>query len=1545
MAGVIGARISKKARLVFLGMLFVAIGIIVTLRVLATSSINIIYSYKNIDENYIVCQVEDTEYGILKVTNMDQDKELNIDLNIDSQTQGQMTPLTIRYQLTNGETAFKVWNTHEKYKVVRMSDISLDVSNATINNNGSIMSLAMNNEDGIINTIEYTDGTLIKAYQDTSEIFESIKLTKTGSTSVKVTTSNSKNDIIIELEKDTTPPQQVYVYKNNRGEVAVTVQSLSGIWDITDKSGNSLCKPTKFERYGTYIVQSLQSSFLVKNGVGVTTEIMVPTSTVSSNTMNLDISYEPDEIVVSATDDLVGLWKIVDITTEELLYKYESEPLTCDFAVKRELGVTGVRVYNMAGNYKDFIFDKEPPEILWAYRNRRQNTIVACIQDNDSGLKCVKDISGNEKFAFDNKENTATFEYYIEDQVDKLKIFDYEDNEVVLNFNSIKFDVENAYKNINGDKISIVAGIDDTDNQLTKLTYMDDTVIDTINDVNLDKAYELVHDGTVKVKLYDAKGDHIVIVLDYEEEDVPKINKIIMSDVNQNILIKAEDDESGIHKVTYLDNTLIAKFDKYTKMIDEVYKVRENTDSILIWDRVGNVVQANVGENIDEDGPELVDRIAFSGDGDSYTVTLRDVGSGLSSIKKTEEDILIYDFKNDGYPEVGTYKGKLSTDGEEIKIYDRLGNVTYAKVDARGPRVLSCKPLGDNPEDWVIVLIDKDSGLSKITYENGDLLCELPNSTTEERVEFSIVKGTRYILIHDQDGNFSRIDLDQSEPEVLDISPAIDVSDQEREFEIFSYAPKYNTNRWRVRAKDTGLGLKSIRIAPDGEDIAFFKGDTRGKETIDVVLPNTVTQIYIVDQGGTVSPPCKLDRTEGIEIVVDAKIGKSVSEGFVVVDDGVDDNNIIDVKLYNNNGEDIYINKDIHTGAIGGKEGIYIAGRTTARLIIGNEDVYIYGGYTGSGSRTTDASYIHYPGIRVAKDAKLIIEKLDEESTGTLYVYGNDYTTYGNGDGSAAAIGGCGVVEAGQNKRACGEDSGQIEIISGKVVATAGHNNEGYGTGAAIGGGGACAWNGTAVAGSGSKNNIIIHEGATVVTNTYGSKGVGAKIGDGGKYDKDNRRGGSGGYSVVSNREIPWVSVTHTPEELSTEVKIIVRARTNSGLKKISLDGEERFFEYYPTSEMVAEFIVRENRDYNIVVTDRDGLFNQVTHRIDNIINIVDEPEIENAPIIRVSKSQDDGIKINRDCTIIFENDEDIIINKGYKTNKIGMAGISIKEGVEVRLVQEGRGNVAIYGGFRGDISYPGIMVPERAKLEIQSVSDAKLYVFGYGRNVVEDNVIVGGSAAGIGGYGCATVSDDAKAQDCGSVKIVSGNVLAYGGIIEVANGTACGTGAGIGGGGAYSVMGMATAGKVKGNICDCAGNLVAVGGECKRAQGAGIGSGGAATVEGVNIKGQEVVVERNYIEIDKDTEIIQSSCNGYRITRDCKLTFKNSSDIIIGSTKNGCAGISVAKGVEATISIEGRGGISVYGGFSGTKTKDYGYYVTYPGIEMPKGANLTNPD
>ncbi len=1530
MADHIERKVSRRF-VISVGILFLVFSAIIAFRVIAATSIRINWSYKNTYKNYIVCQVEDAEYGISKVTNLDGDVELDIDLDIDDTKGGQITPLTIKYQLKDNETSFKVWNTNNKYEIIKIDEISLNVLNASTNLDGYVLSLAAIEEEGKIERIEF--GSETKTYTDQNYIYESIQASGGGISQVTINTDNSQYPITVSLDRDKSSPNAIHVYRNNNNKIAITAECPSGIWQITDLSGNEIVKADKYERCGTYVFSTDKTSVILKSAVSNTTIVNIPTTITQSSEIEIDVDYKENCFVVNAANDALGLWKITNKNNDNLIYKYENEPKEFSYSIDRSLNISGIKVYDMAGNFKAYDFDKDAPEVLWAYKNIKQNTIVACIEDNDSGLKCVKDYSGNVKFSFKNQERKATFEYCIEDNVDKLYLYDCENNVSTLDFSTIKVNIDNAYKNIDGDKISLVASIDS--GKISRITYLDDTLISEVNKSSVDSAFDLARDGTVKVKLYDQNGKYVIVLLDYEENDVPIVTKYMKSELKRKVYLRAKDLESGIDKITYKDGGLVKKFDEYTTSIDDSYPVNENTSEVVIWDRVGNFVQVDFSSDyIDEEGPQLVDKVQYEQNRDDYTIAISDA-SGIDRIVKPTDETLIYSFKDEGYPELSTYRGKISTDGNDIKIYDRLGNFTTIKVDENGPNVISCMPRGDNTTDWRLIVIDEETGLSKLTYEDGTIIRNFANSIQQETIDFSVVKGTGTVLIVDGAQNSIRINLDEDKPQILSLSKTL------------------KNDIWKLEAIDSSSGLKSIRTTPDGSDIKTFTGNTRQKETVLLEIPETASQLYVIDQVGNVSDAYTINRDQPIVIggeEIEIKPIDGVKEIHSGIEIAKDDQTETVLKLY----EEISININSATGKMSPNPGISIPEGATLKILIGDNDVHIYGGYVGSGNRTTTANYIHYPGISVPEGATLIIEEKPGGGSGTLYVYGNGTTDYGTGDGSAAGIGGYGVVNANYGASIYGQSSGRIEIRSGNVVAVSKATSDAYGTGAGIGGGGACAWSGKAEAGLGNKNNIVIYNDANVDARTSGMKGVGANIGGGGKFDRSNRHGTSGQNAMVREEELPKVKVSHTVSNDGTAT-IEVKASTEAGLYMICLEEQKVVFEKFPVVEKTATFVVDENREYTIRVIDKNNLEEIVKYKIDDIKQEIiidpnkdeqDKPDESdeqdeplNAPLIRISESTDKGIKLNRDCTIILENEEDIIINKEYKTNDDGMAGIQIKDGVNVKIFKKGKGNVAIYGGHKKDsISYPGIMVPENSTLEIQGTMDSKIYAFGYGM-ILEKDIVIGGSGAGIGGYGHYNQAGDAKAQNCGSVKILAGNVEAYGGTIELKNGTSCGTGAGIGGGGAYSVVGIATSGSVKGKIENLGGHLVACGGISKRAKGAKIGSGGAYTVEGVNINGQEFELETDYIEINKDTEITSTTKKGYRITKDCKLIFKNEEDIIIGSTKNGCAGISVEKGVDAKICVEGNGNISVYGGY---QIQNPEYCLMYPSIEVPKDAKLT---
>ena len=1575
-------RFGKKSRILLILIMLIIISII-TVQVIANSTINVHWVYKN--DNYIVCQVQDATNGITRITNIAGTVDFDINLDIDSTTGGQITPLIVEYPIYSGAEGFKIWNSNNDTKTITKDDIGLTVLNSMSNENGDVISIVANNSDGQITKLEYTDGTLIKSFTSQEKIYDSINLVRSGTEKIKLCTSNQE-PAVVSLTKTSVPPQLVYKFKNSSGKIAITAQATSGIYQIMEMDNvTPIVTSSEFETRSTFLFETTSANVLLKNGIGLTTQVEIPTSVSQDTGIDVDVTYEDDQFVIDASSETVGIWKITGDTENEHdieLIKYKNEPSEITYEIARDLNIVSAKIYNLMGNYTEVVFDKENPIILWRYIGKYFNEFDEDDEDNgretiffkaqdagDSGLShlnCIKHkLTGDVEQMYIDFQDDDTGEYpnifesqYFVIDTNKTdtkhcKVYDAEGNSTPINYEDIKVHVDSAFKNLDGDKISIVASLideDDNTNVFTTLEHINGgDVIATINDTEIDEVYTLdaEHNGTNYVVLKTSGGECIEIYLndvdyDFGQDEDPDPNeqtnygtgliniiKAYKSTNTNKIVIKAQDTQSGLMKITYDDGiTEIDNFSSQITSVDKSYDVEAGTSKVLIWDRVGryNEIVFN-SDRIDIQRPQVVGDIVFDENGDDYTVTLQDTKSGLEKIVKEGTEELIYSFENDNYPSNATYSGKVSEDGQKIVIIDRVGNSTTVDLMSSNTafRINSCTPRGNNTTDWRIIARDSLVGLSQLTYEDGTLICALSNSTDTQTIDFSVDKGTKTVVLENTNGFFQNIDLDSDAPEVIEATKA------------------FGTNTWTIKARDLKAGLKSIRTSQDGLDLATFPGNTRTEESVVVDLPSNVDDIYIVDLVGNVCDAYSLIENGGTSIVFPPTTINPVNAGLIIGTKDQEDEMVI--PLYDDTEDPVFINCEAIGGnlengvvAIGNLPGIRIEAGDVITLEMDDQDVYICGGYTGSGlDREKDANYIHYPGIQVPEGATLKIRQKNDQSTGTLYVFGNATTDYGIGDGSAAAIGGYGIVNASESGRVTAQSCGTIEILSGRVVAVSQADASAKGTGAGIGGGGAYSYEGSAYGGQG--RNIIIHDEATVTAITTGSSGIGANIGNGGSWNRSHRRiTDSYEDSTPISAELAVLEITHVTKDDGTAV-ITVRTRAYAGLTSISLDNGMKIENFDGTIlEETCEFVVNENRTYKIEITDEMGRTKTVEYTINDIQLIpaeeppVEEPPVEETPgeetpseetpgeetpgeetpaeetpseeeplndeLIEITESTEEGIKINRDCTIIFNNDKD-------------------------------------------NISYPGIMVSKDATVEIQGVTNAKMYAFGYGLVADAEDLIIGGTGAGIGGYGKYSQMDDAIAQDCGNVKILSGNIECYGGTIRLKDGTACATGAGIGGGGAYSEMGIAVSGKVTGIIENKGANLVAIGGLSNRAKGANIGSGGVATDE-VSFNGIETQIESDFIEINKDTVITKSSTKGYRITKNCNLTFKNDKDILIGSTISGCSGIALKDGVQATISIEGTGNISVYGGFAGTGNKDKGYYIMYPGISVPKDANLT---
>jgi len=91
-------------------------------------------------------------------------------------------------------------------------------------------------------------------------------------------------------------------------------------------------------------------------------------------------------------------------------------------------------------------------------------------------------------------------------------------------------------------------------------------------------------------------------------------------------------------------------------------------------------------------------------------------------------------------------------------------------------------------------------------------------------------------------------------------------------------------------------------------------------------------------------------------------------------------------------------------------------------------------------------------------------------------------------------------------------------------------------------------------------------------------------------------------------------------------------------------------------------------------------------------------------------------------------------------------------------------------------------------------------------------------------------------------------------------------------------------------------------------------------------------------IKVSNDIKITNSIYEGIKVINDCKLTFRNMDDIIIGDMYNNvCAGIEIMPGKRLTISLEGCGNVNIYGGCY----KSLGNMYACAGIYVPQNSTL----
>ncbi|MBP5426749.1 MAG: hypothetical protein J6Y29_02495 [Clostridiales bacterium] len=296
-----------------------------------------------------------------------------------------------------------------------------------------------------------------------------------------------------------------------------------------------------------------------------------------------------------------------------------------------------------------------------------------------------------------------------------------------------------------------------------------------------------------------------------------------------------------------------------------------------------------------------------------------------------------------------------------------------------------------------------------------------------------------------------------------------------------------------------------------------------------------------------------------------------------------------------------------------------------------------------------------------------------------------------------------------------------------------------------------------------------------------------------------------------------------------------------SGVWKIEDSNGAILVDYSPIFPATRDFIVPLGYD-NIRVYDA----------VDNSILIYMRKEIgRDTPSSKrtFSESEPSGLKIISDCTITFDNTEDITIGNALSLHP----GIEIEPGVTLTINLTGTGRVNIYGGrtidtYGSDIRCAGIYVPTGSTLNIMGTNGSGVMnVYGNGSPNINDNNAYG-TAAGIGGNGvCITnASTSVTCSNAGSINIsANASVIAQGGYHSA---NVYGSGAGIGGGGVYNTTVASVSGRSVNSVTISSNASVSakggystsrdsVNGEVE-GSGAGIGGGGICNTYATSING-----------------------------------------------------------------------------------------------------------
>ena len=438
----------------------------------------------------------------------------------------------------------------------------------------------------------------------------------------------------------------------------------------------------------------------------------------TSNVQEIYRNSEATKYKITLLDKII--YKVTDMNGE----KITPEQLSGKSVLFSNNGLNKVRVYSSSSNYEvvdlesdEVMVDITSPKVLWKYKNNGDNLLWLEIED-ESGLYEIRKNNqvGSLRTIFTGMQKKAILSIELAEGeiLERLEISDIFGNTEVIEVSEITLNVVEAFKNANGSVI--VLKLNDSENNITGLEYLDGTEIESVSGTDLEKTYN-VAPGTTKIKV--KFGDEYAIIQLDTDAKSPEIVRVWKKGDNSRMLLETKDYESGVKKIAFYNKS--TKNEQVYKEFEGLhiggvsqYDIMEGATHLYVYDGVGNrtkVAMTSIG--VDDEGPVIVVRYK---DG-KYIMTVREEKSGIDTVRLDGIDVDTYiDYPAGEF--VYTYDD-LNGDSY-ITASDGLGYAVSLTVDEA---ISIRKRIYKNDQgDIISIKLEDDRGIQKITDQDGNII-------------------------------------------------------------------------------------------------------------------------------------------------------------------------------------------------------------------------------------------------------------------------------------------------------------------------------------------------------------------------------------------------------------------------------------------------------------------------------------------------------------------------------------------------------------------------------------------------------------------------------------------------------------------------------------------------------------------------------------------------------------------------------------------------------------------------------------------------------